>query len=89
MAWIGWFASGYVPVDVGRSLLSVGISARIPRKRLLVAPPDLEPGVGAERPCLWQMWPEQIRLKFSFLVGLPRAWSTNPKPVTATLFDPS
>jgi hypothetical protein len=54
MARIGWFAVGYVPVDVGRSLLSVGISARIPGKRLLVTPPDLEPGLGADRPGLWQ-----------------------------------
>ena len=65
-----WFAVGYVPVDVGRSLLSVGISARLPGKRLLVAPPHLGPGLGAERLGLWQTSPEQIRLKFSFFVGL-------------------
>ena len=66
MARIGRFAVGYVPVDVGRSLLSVGISACLPGKRLLVAPPDLEPGLGAERLDLWQMSPEQIRLKLAF-----------------------
>ena len=86
MARIGGLRLGYVPVDVGRSLLSVGISARLPGKRLLVAPPDLEPGLRAERLGLWQMSPEQIRLKLSFFVGLPQAWSTNPKLVRSTLF---
>jgi len=41
----GGLRLGYVPVDVGRSLLSVGISARLPGKRLLVAAPDRGPGL--------------------------------------------
>jgi len=41
----GGLPLGYVPVDVGHSLLSVGISARLPGKRLLVAAPDRGPGL--------------------------------------------